>query len=144
VNSGFTGLGVLAPGHNKAITLSASAASFWDFVNGQRWTDLGGQILSVYEMQEGKTGECINLAKGTFYLDSCRKGDKNELFVLDPTGSTTGGSPNYWYLNVASSEHLKQYMYLTARRMANGAILVSRPKGYGGLAAWNRVCSINC
>jgi hypothetical protein len=144
VNSGFTALYVMADGPGNPVILSSQTATNWVFVNSQRWTAPDGVVVEVSEMQHAGTDECINNAGGVFYMDGCVAGDANELFYGYGTGSTTHGSPNEWYLNAAESNAAHQDMYLTATSLANGAKLVSDPAGFGGLAAWNRVCTADC
>ena len=115
-------------------------------MNDQRWTNLSGQLVDVAEMQHAGTDRCINYAQeGVYRMASCVKGDNAELFWAVPTGSTTHGSPNYWYINVAPSDAIRSfYVFLTAKSLTDGAILEAAGRGFGGLAAWNRKCTAHC
>jgi hypothetical protein len=145
VNSGATALDITANGAGNLTTISNSGKNDnWDFVNSQKWTGPNGDVFEVSEMQHAGTTECISDKGGAFYMEGCSAGDLNELFLQDPTGSTTNGSPNEWYFNAAASDAAHAFRYLTATSLTNGAILVADPAGDGGLAAWNRVCTADC
>ena len=145
VNSGATALNITANGAGNPTTISNSGKNDnWDFVNTQKWTGPNGVVFNVSEMQHAGTTECISDESGVFEMEGCSAGDLNELFLQDPTGSTTNGSPNEWYFNAAASNAAHAFRYLTAASLTNGAILISDPAGEGGLAAWNRVCTADC
>jgi len=145
VNSGATALDITANGAGNPTTISNSGKDDnWDFVNTQKWTGPNGVVFNVSEMQHAGTTECISDESGVFEMEGCSAGDLNELFLQDPTGSTTNGSPNEWYFNAAASNAAHAFRYLTAASLTNGAILISDPAGEGGLAAWNRVCTADC
>jgi len=145
VNSGATALDITANGAGNPTTISNSGKNDnWDFVNSTKWTGPNGVVFNVSEMEHAGTTECISDESGVFDMEGCSAGDLDELFLQDPTGSTTNGSPNEWYLNAAASDAAHAFRYLTAASLTNGAILISDPAGEGGLAAWNRVCTADC
>jgi hypothetical protein len=140
VNSGGTALDLTANGAGKPVTISSSGANDnWVFVNSTTWNG-----VKVSEIQHAGTGSCINNSSGVFVISSCTAGDTGELFWGDPTGSTTSGNPNYWYINVAASDAAGQRVFLTAASLTNGANNLVEEVGAGGRAAWNRKCSANC
>jgi hypothetical protein len=144
-NSGSTALDITANGLSSPVIISNRGTDDnWVFVNSQRWTNLNGTVVQVSEIQHAGTANCINYSQGLFEMSGCVSGDKNELFWADPTGSTTNGNPNYWFINVAASETAHQYIFVTAQSLTNGSTLVGDGPGFGGLAAWNRQCSANC
>jgi hypothetical protein len=145
VNSGSTALDITANGvGNPVIISNRGTDDNWVFVNSQRWTNPNGAIVQVSEIQHAGTSNCINYSQGRFVMSGCVSGDKNELFWANPTGSTTNGNPNYWFINVTASDAAHHFIYVTAQSLANGAILVADGPGFGGQAAWNRQCSANC
>jgi hypothetical protein len=145
VNSGHTALDMTANGINAPAIISNSGAdNNWVFVNGQSWTNLNGQNVQVTEIQHAGTDNCIIYAQDVFEISGCVPGNTDELFWADPTGSTTNGNPNYWYINEATSEIVGDYIYITAASLTNGAELQADGPGFGGQASWNRKCSANC
>jgi hypothetical protein len=141
VNGGETALDVTANGVGNPVTISNSGTDDnWVFVNTTTWNG-----VDVSEIQHAGTNNCINDSSGVFVISGCTAGDPDELFWGDPTGSTTDGNPNYWYINEAASEAAKtEYIFMTASSLTNGADVVTAGPGAGGLAAWNRKCSANC
>jgi hypothetical protein len=140
VNSGETALDVTANGAGKPVTISNSGTDDnWVFVNATTWAG-----HDVSEIQHAGTDNCINDSSGVFVISGCTAGDTDELFWGDPTGSTTNGNPNYWYINVAATEVAGQNVFLTAASYTNGADVLAEEAGQGGLGAWNRQCSANC
>jgi hypothetical protein len=133
----------MAPATHTTISNSGKNDN-WSFVNSQRWTAPNDDVFEVSEMQHAGTNECISDQGGVFSMEGCSAGNLDELFLQYATGSTTNGSPNEWYLNVAASDAAHAFRYLTAASLTNGAVLVSDPAGAGGLAAWNRVCTADC
>jgi hypothetical protein len=141
VNSGETALDVTANGVGNPVTISNSGTdNNWVFVNTTTWNG-----VDVSEIQHAGTNNCINDSSGVFVISGCTAGDTDELFWGDPTGSTTNGSPNYFYINVAASNAAKsEYIFMTATSLTNGAQVITAGPGAGGRAAWNRKCSANC
>jgi hypothetical protein len=145
VNSGETALDVTANGAGKPVTISNSGTDDnWVFVNTQSWSDPFGAVVQVSELQHAGTDNCINDSSGVFVISGCTAGDPDELFYGLPTGSTTNGSPNYWYINEAATDAALHYVFMTAASYTNGADVLAEEVGQGGLAAWNRQCSANC
>lgn len=145
VNGGLTALNITANGPGNRVTISNSGKNDnWVFVNSQRWTAPNGDVFEVSEMEHAGTTECVSGEGGVFYMESCSAGALNQLFLEYPTGSTTHGSPNEWFLPAAASSAAHAFRYLTATSLTNGADLDARGAGFGGLAAWNRVCTADC
>jgi hypothetical protein len=134
---GSSGCSLYANAHGAHIQITCGTnvqVQYWSQVYQQRWTDLNGAIVTVGEEALGSTGECINLSPAhlSFYLDSCAKGDANELFYLDrydPHG-------DYWFINVAESDSAHANYFMTASSFNNGAYVVASPAGAGSRAVW--------
>jgi len=76
------------PGHGGLVKLQQYAYVTYSFMNCQRWTDLDGDIVEVTELGFPSNNLCLNddtYNTGWIYLDSCVKGDLNELFYVGPT-----------------------------------------------------------
>ena len=154
VNSGNTSAGILYNGHNNNTILNYGTASLIDFINPHNWVNLDGQTVTVWEIQFGTSGECMNAVQiegggqqaWGIYADSCQSSDTNEWFWQDPTGSSTNGARNFWYINASASAHSnpREYIYITAASYSQGALILGLGPGAGGLAAWNRPCRVNC
>jgi len=147
VNSGNTSAGVLYQGHNNPLILNYGTASFIDFINPHTWVNLSGQSVTVWEIQIAGLNECFNDAQGAIYADGCVSSDTNEWWWQVPTGSSTNGARNFWYINASASAHTPpphQYIYLTAAGYSQAAPILGDGPGLGGLAAWNRPCRVNC
>jgi hypothetical protein len=152
VNSGNTSAGILYRGHNQQLQLNYGTASLIYFVNPHTWHPPGypaGQTVTVWEIQvAGVTNECFNYVSSLdgFAADSCISSDTNEWFWQNPTGSSTNGARNFWYINASASAHYNppQNIYVTAAGYYQGANIYADQAGFGGLAAWNRPCRVNC
>lgn len=150
-NSGQTPLLIDSQGHNNPAVLTSSGA-IWDFTNEQRWTLPGTtDIVNVVEIQNGiGNNECLNVQYLGIevYVDSCETGDKSELWYPIPTGSTTNGQPNYWYVSVIGTNDVWPdgggYEFLTANSLTAGSTLIYEHSDEGGLAAWEQDCYIDC
>jgi hypothetical protein len=146
VNSGETALDVTANGVGEGVTISNSGKNNnWTlFVNTQNWS-VGGAVVEAMEIQHAGTDNCISYLQGAFTIAGCAKGDKNELFWMDPTGSVTDGYTNQWFINEGATDDADgYYIFMTASAYTNGAIVLADVAGFGGLAAWNVHCSANC
>lgn len=147
VNSALTNTGgVAAQGHNFPLLLTEAPSNI-DFINHHVWVNLNGIKVPVWEIQFGTSGECMNsVLGGAIYEDSCVSSDTNEWFWQVPTGSSTNGFRNFWYINAGSSAHSnpRTYIYMTAESFSPGALIIGAAPGEGGLAAWNRPCVLNC
>jgi hypothetical protein len=98
----------------------------WVEINGQRWTNLEGQIVDVAELQLVNTSWCINWADGpgtpeygAFYLDSCDYGDDAELFWVQPVS----GENYSYYINAFASDFFDQWIYMDPAQPANSTII---------------------
>lgn len=151
VNSGFTNEDILGQCHNNVMQLRGPTGDFWQFINPHTWSNLSGQNVTVWEVQAAPgagcdAGLCWNYAAGYIFLDSCVSSDTAEWFWQDPTGSSTNGAQNFWYINADASAHSnpREYIYVTAASYQEGSPIEGSGPGQGGLAAWNRPCEVNC
>jgi len=106
----------------------------WTAIYTQRWTSPKNGIVSVSELEVGSTGECINMGSDlVFYLDSCVKGDNNELFWEDAPGGIYAGYD--WFINAAASDTYGKNYYMTISELANDAWVGAYPAGHGYVVA---------
>jgi hypothetical protein len=75
---------------------------------------------------------CIDAAaNGDMYLESCVKGDANELFYV-----TNDSGPGPYIISVGQSELWDQNMYMTAVSLSNNAVVYAAGAGNGTRAQW--------
>jgi len=134
VDGNGTGYVVNNPGHNGLIRTVSNQYVTYGFMNCQRWTDKfqGNQVVYVTEIGFPDLHECIDTAtNGNMYLESCIKGDPDELFYV-----TNSGGLGPYIINVAQSELWNQNMYMTAVSLSNGAQVYAAGAGSGTRAQW--------
>jgi hypothetical protein len=117
-NYGY-GYGLTDNGHGAQVITSAYP-NCWYLINGQRWTiPYNGHVVNVYELQSDPAvggGGCLNVGSNrVVYIDTCHRGDWNELFWH------TGPLGHEWYINVAQSEAYICQSDLYANHISSGS-----------------------
>jgi hypothetical protein len=134
VDNNGTGYLLDNPGHNNIVRTVNNQYVTYSFMNCQRWTDkfAGNQSVYVTEFGFPDLHLCIDAAtNGDMYLESCIKGDANELFYV-----TNSGGPGPYIISVGQSELWDQNMYMTALSLSNNALVYAAGAGNGTRAQW--------
>lgn len=137
--NGDSGCELHAHAHNYPLQLypcndigTGDTTSWWQLINPQSEPFPFYGNRTAVELQLAGTDECANDVDTTVYLDSCVKGDTNELFWARATPT----AHNWWFINAAESQVYGENLYMTVASFTSGTFVDDLPEGNGERAEW--------